>query len=263
MSDISIPGVSSKYNTDKMIDAIMKAERAPLNRMEDRKETFNEQKKVWNQVNRKLSTLQQNSRSLYSFENPFKEYVASSSSPEVLSASADRSASKGIDEISVQQVAANDAFRSRSLDSSFSIKPGTYAFQVGEQQVEFDFDGGDIQEFVRRLNLRGKGLIQAKLVNDTPDTSIMVIESTKTGADNRLTFQKDAQEMGEATGVLARVATGERDLSISSENASPIEASSLKGDFQIQSGSLIVPPNTSAQIEISPPVQDGKNLQLE
>ncbi|MFW6274582.1 MAG: flagellar cap protein FliD N-terminal domain-containing protein, partial [Spirochaetota bacterium] len=191
-----------------MIDAIMKAERAPLNRMEDRKVTFSEQKKVWNQVNRKLTTLQQNARSLYSFENPFKEYVANSSAPEFLSASADRNASKGIDEITVQQVAENDAFRSRSLNSDFSIKAGTYAFQVGDQQVEFDFDGGDLKDFVRRLNRRSKGLIEAELVNNTPDTSIMVIETTKTGADNRLTFLKDAQQMGEETGVLARVATG-------------------------------------------------------
>ena len=91
----------------------------------------------------------------------------------------------------------------------------------------------------------------------------MVIESTKTGADNRLTFLKDAQQMGEETGLLARVATGERDIAISSENAAPIEASSLKGDFQIQAGSLVVPPGTSAQLQVSPPVQPGKNLQLE
>lgn len=246
-----------------MIDAIMKAERAPLNRMEDRKETFSEQKKVWNQVNRKLTTLQQNARSLYSFENPFKEYVANSSAPEFLSASADRNASKGIDEITVQQVAENDAFRSRSLNSDFSIKAGTYAFQVGDQQVEFDFDGGDLKDFVRRLNRRSKGLIEAELVNNTPDTSIMVIETTKTGADNRLTFLKDAQQMGEETGVLARVATGARDIEISRENAAPIEASDLKEEFQIQAGSLVVPPGTSAQIQVSPPVQPGKNLQLE
>ncbi len=263
MSDISIPGVSSKYNTDKMIDAIMKAERAPLNRMEDRKETFSEQKKVWNQVNRKLTTLQQNARSLYSFENPFKEYVANSSAPEILSASADRNATKGIDEISVQQVAGNDAFRSRSLDSEFSVKAGTYAFQVGDQQVEFDFDGGDIEEFVRRLNRRGKGLIEAKLVNNTPDTRIMVIESTKTGADNRLNFLKDAQQLGVDTGLLARVATGERDIAINQESAAPFEASSLRGEFQIQAGNLVVPPGTSAQIRVTPPVQPGKNLQLE
>jgi flagellar hook-associated protein 2 len=263
MSDISIPGVSSKYNTDKMIDAIMKAERAPLNRMEDRKETFSEQKQVWNQVNRKLTTLQQNARSLYSFENPFKEFVANSSSPELLSASANRNASKGVNEIRVQQVAAADSFRSQSLDSDFNIKAGTYAFKVGEQQVEFDFDGGDLEDFVRRLNSRGKGIVEAKIVKNTPDTNIMVIESTQTGADNRLTFLKDSQQIGVEAGLLARVATGERDIAINANTAAPLESSNLRGDFQIQAGKLVVPPGTSAQIQVSPPVQPGKNLQLE
>lgn len=263
MSDISIPGVSSKYNTDKMIDAIMKAERAPLNRMEDRKETFSEQKQVWNQVNRKLTTLQQNARSLYSFENPFKEFVANSSSPELLSASANRNASKGVNEIRVQQVAAADSFRSQSLDSDFNIKAGTYAFKVGEQQVEFDFDGGDLEDFVRRLNSRGKGIVEAKIVKNTPDTNIMVIESTQTGADNRLTFLKDSQQIGVEAGLLARVATGERDIAINANTAAPLESSNLRGDFQIQAGKLVVPPGTSAQIQVRPPVQPGKNLQLE
>lgn len=263
MSDISIPGVSSKYNTDKMIDAIMKAERVPLDRMENRKETFSEQKQVWNQVNRKLTTLQQNARSLYSFENPFKEFVANSSAPEILSASADRNASKGIEEISVQQIAANDAFRSRSLDSEFTIKAGTYAFKVGEQEVEFEFDGGDLEDFVERLNRRGKGLVEAKIVKNTADTNIMVIESTKTGAENRLTFLEDSQQMGEETGLLARVATGERDIAITTDTAAAIETSNLRGEFQVQAGNLVVPPGTSAQIQVSPPVQPGKNLQLE
>ncbi len=263
MSDISIPGVSSKYNTDKMIDAIMKAERTPLNRMENRKETFNEQKKVWNQVNRKLSTLQNNVKTLYSFDNPFKQFIADSTDPEILGASASRNASPGVEEIRVQQVADNDSFRSKPLDSNFTIESGEYAFKVGEQEVEFSFDGGELDDFVRRINRRGKGIVEAKIVKNTPDTNILVIESTKTGADNRLSFLKDAQGMGEKTGILTRIATGERDVPISQETASAIESSSLTGSFELQEGKLLVPPTTSAQIEVTPPVQPGKNLQLE
>ncbi|HKK64932.1 MAG TPA: flagellar cap protein FliD N-terminal domain-containing protein, partial [Clostridia bacterium] len=254
MSDISIPGVSSKYNTDKMIDAIMKAERTPLNRMENRKETFNEQKKVWNQVNRKLSTLQNNVKTLYSFDNPFKQFIADSTDPEILGASASRNASPGVEEIRVQQVADNDSFRSKPLDSNFTIESGEYAFKVGEQEVEFSFDGGELDDFVRRINRRGKGIVEAKIVKNTPDTNILVIESTKTGADNRLSFLKDAQGMGEKTGILTRIATGERDVPISQETASAIESSSLTGSFELQEGKLLVPPTTSAQIEVTPPV---------
>src|SRR6056297_1260453 len=262
MSDISIPGVSSKYNTGKMIDAIMEAEKVPLNRMENRQETFDRQKKVWNEVNRKLSSLQENARGLYSFDNPFREYVANSTAPEIISASADRNASKGVEEIGVQQVASNDAFRSRPLSTNFSINAGEYAFKAGEQEVKFSFDGGDIEDFVRRLNRRGKGIIEARLIRDTPETNILLIESTKTGADNQLTFLKDSQTMGEATGLLARVSTGERGIAISSDTTSSIESPRLGGDFQLQEGNLVVPPGTSAQIQVSPPIQAEKSLQL-
>lgn len=44
MSDLIIPGVTSKYNTDKMIEKLMEVERIPLNRLEDTKKTFNEKR---------------------------------------------------------------------------------------------------------------------------------------------------------------------------------------------------------------------------
>ena len=55
MSDISIPGVSSRYNTTKLIDDLMEAERIPLARMEEDVTAFESEKKNWQQVNRNMA----------------------------------------------------------------------------------------------------------------------------------------------------------------------------------------------------------------
>ncbi len=38
MSDITIPGVTSKINSDKIIEGLLKVERIPLERLEKRNE---------------------------------------------------------------------------------------------------------------------------------------------------------------------------------------------------------------------------------
>ena len=71
MSDISIPGVNSKYGTDKMIEGLMDVERIPLRRLEDQKETYEDQKKIWRNINLSLSRFRDSSRELFGFQNPF------------------------------------------------------------------------------------------------------------------------------------------------------------------------------------------------
>ena len=230
----------------------MKAERIPLDRMETRKEDFSSQKKIWNDINRKISTLGDNSRALYSFENPFRDFIANSSDETVLTASADRNASRDTQEIIVHQAAAADSFRSRPLPEDYEVSEGTYGFSVGTREIEFSFKGGDLDDFVRKINSRGRDVLQAQTVKDTSATRMLVLRSMKTGNENRLTFQRDSQEFGVNTGILTRVKTGERDIYLS-------------GDINTDENGLQVPPRAAASIKIDPPIipQDNLILQIE
>jgi flagellar hook-associated protein 2 len=263
MSDISIPGVSSKYNTDKMIEAIMEAERIPLKRMEDRKDDYAERKKVWNEVNRKLNTLQTSARSLYSFESPFREYIAASSDEDLLTAVADRNAGRGSYELSVRQVASVDSFRSKPLPEDFKVPKGEYRFSVGDQEINFSFKGGDLTEFAGRLNQRGRDIVEADVVKDTRETRVLVIRSALTGAANRLSFGEDARGLGLDSGMLKRIATGERDILLSPETVEPYRSPGLDGEIQTQSGELQLSPRAAATLKISPPVRGEGKLQVE
>jgi flagellar hook-associated protein 2 len=115
MSDISIPGVSnSRFNTQKMIDDLMKLERIPLNRLEGRVETFKKQKVVWQQVNRSIGRLESAAKTLYGFQNPFQNRTGSSSDDSILTASATREAVESTTDIEIIQTAQADRFLSRS-----------------------------------------------------------------------------------------------------------------------------------------------------
>ena len=70
-SGISIPGVTSKYGTDELVESLMEVERIPLKREQETLETYKTQQSAWQDVNRKMSSLRDSVKSLYSFENPF------------------------------------------------------------------------------------------------------------------------------------------------------------------------------------------------
>jgi flagellar hook-associated protein 2 len=202
MSDISIPGVSNKYQTQEMIKAIMDAERIPLNRLEDRKETYVQEKAVWQQVNRTIDRVRESARKLYGFQNPFQNLIATSSQETSLTATASRAASEEKASIEVVQEARADRFASRSLPGNYKIPEGTYRFRVGDEEVSVPFRGGDLNAFSNAVNRRGTGVLASSVVRDTFDTKVLVLGSLKTGAENRLFFDDAAKEMAIEIGIL-------------------------------------------------------------
>lgn len=192
MSNISIPGVSSRFNTEKMVEDLVNAERVNLTRLENRVSEFEKQKSIWQDVTRQLSNLQSVARSMYSFENPFNDRIANSSNESVLTAVADRTASQGTSEVTVLQLATADRFSSRSLGRDETIPQEVYAFNVGDQRVSVRFRGGSIREFAEAVSRVNPDLLRASIINDRPGSSILVLEAMRQGEENRLQFSNDA-----------------------------------------------------------------------
>jgi len=147
MSDLSIPGVTDKYNTQKIIDALMAVKREPLTRMQ--KELAGEQQKkgAWQDVIRMLSVVRDTSRVLFGFQNAFNDRIATSSDEKTLVATATRQAVEETKQILVKQIAAADRFLSQSLPRDFTVDAGQYTFRLGEKEVSFAWKGGPLKAF--------------------------------------------------------------------------------------------------------------------
>ncbi len=259
MSDISIPGVNSKYGTDKLIEGLMDAERIPLRRLEDHKETYGEQKEVWQDINTTLSRFKESSKLLFGFQNPFHEHIAESSEENVVSAIAGRDSINEIIKINVNQLASSDRFLSRSLPTDFRVPEGVYTFGVGDSEVSFKFKENRLQTFVEALNKRSKGLLKAKLINDTADTVVFMLESTKTGSSNKLDFRADSVELGLSTGLIRTVneSISSADLASLNSNTDKNESYTLKNDI------LTIEPESRVKIPFTPSALMKENLILE
>lgn len=192
MAEISIPGVSDKYKTSSYIDALMQKEKVPINREQESLDRYKEQQGAWRDVNQKMSSLRESSRTLYSFENPFNNKLASSTDESAVTATANRDASYESFDIDVIKEATSDKFLSTELEKNSTVPAGKYTFQVSDKTISFNWKGGKLKDFVTSLNKRGNNTIKASLVGVSGTKQSLMLESLKTGADSALIFKDDA-----------------------------------------------------------------------
>jgi flagellar hook-associated protein 2 len=256
MSDLSIPGVTSKYNTEKSIQALVETERIPLKRLEAEREGMQAQRGAWLALNQKMTTVREGARELYGFQNPFNNKLADSSDQSILTAVAARTAQEEKVAIRVKQVAAADRFLSRSLPRDQKAPAGLYRFTVGSEEVKVNFRGGTLKELAAAINARGGSLLSASVVEDTPSTQVLVIESKKTGAANPLGLHDQAAALAIQIGLLERAPTAGRALALTPQTAAVAQGG------KISEGVLTLPPGAEARLPIQPSVSLSGSLVL-
>jgi flagellar hook-associated protein 2 len=212
MSDIYVPGIRSRFNTDQMVEGLMSVERLPRERTERNIEQMETQKGYWQEIGRKISTLREGARSLYSFQNPFTERIAHSTDEQSITASVTREAVEREYHFTVAQVAQADRFLSRPLEDSFRVEPGTYTFSVGQDEISFEFRGGTLKDFSDLINRRGQGRLGSSLIAVERGSRALLIESKVTGAQNRLGFSGDAERLAYSTGMAERISDSRREV---------------------------------------------------
>jgi flagellar hook-associated protein 2 len=251
MSDIYIPGVKSRFNTEKIIEDLMKLERVPRDRVEKEVEGLETQKGYWQEIGRRMSSLRESARLLYSFQNPFNERIASSGDESVISGTATREAAERDYRFTVKQVAQADRFLSPPLEDSYKIESGTYTFTVGKDEISFAFRGGTLKEFTDALNRRGRDKIAASLISVERGKKSLLVESKLTGAENRLGFAADAEKLAIQTGMVERVNDSRRDFAINPES---VRTAASPEQVTIQDQALRVNAGSAASIPFSPAV---------
>ncbi|MDR0998664.1 MAG: flagellar filament capping protein FliD [Treponema sp.] len=260
MSDIYIPGVKSRFETDKLIEDLMRVERVPKERAEKNVENLEAQKTYWQEIGRKISSLRESARQLFSFQNPFSERIGVSSDDSVITVAAVRDAGERKYSFTVKQLAQADRFLSLPLEDSFKVDPGTYTFTVGEDTVSFPFKGGTLKEFVDVLNRRGRDKVGASIIAVEKGSKSLLIESKLTGAGKGLSFADDAEKLAIISGIADRVDDARRDFPLSEDSVKPVsDAQYLTFKDEI----LQVAAGGAASIPFNPPVRAIPSLVIQ
>ncbi|MGP1459533.1 MAG: flagellar filament capping protein FliD [Treponema sp.] len=272
MPGINIPGVSNKYNTNETVEKLMQIERIPLTREEKTLETYKAQQEAWRDVNRKFSTLRDSVKSLYSFDNPFNNKFATSTEEAAVTATASRGAAYDSFKIDIIQPASADRFLTSELDDKIKVPQGTYTYKVADKKVTLRWKGGSLQEFSNALNRRSNNILKSQVVGASKGKKTLVIESLKTGAENRLSFEGDAFTFALNSGMIKNADPEGVEFALS--KAEFTEDAYSNADEQVgmpkislqgvssSDGNIIVPPRSGFTIKIPDEAQDDDNLHI-
>jgi flagellar hook-associated protein 2 len=254
MSDIYVPGVKSRFNTEKLIEDLMKVERVPKERAEKNIERLKTEKTYWQDIGRRIGSLRDSARLLYSFQNPFNDRVARSSDESLVTGTATREAVEQERFFTIKQIAQADRFLSSPLEESFKVEAGTYSFSAGKNEISFTFRGGSLREFTEALNRRGRDKIQASLIAVKPGTKSLLIESVVTGAENRLGFSGDAESLAIKIGMVEKVNDSRRNIGLSPAALRPPPDSQDPSLVSVADKVLKVGAGASASIPLTPSI---------
>ncbi|NNM68069.1 MAG: flagellar filament capping protein FliD [Spirochaetales bacterium] len=241
MSDFSIPGVSDKYGTQKMIAGLMKVKKFKLTEMENANKKYESDKVIWKNLNRRMKTVQDDAQALYGFNSPFGAKLGSSSDDSILTVQASRRSVDGSYKVKVIQLAAGDSFLSKSLPLDYHVPDGDYVFKVGKKTIPVSFHGAKLTDFVSQINSKGDGALKAIVVKDTETTQVLQIQTVGVGTKNKLNFDPAAQSLMEQMGVIGPAASNDVPLVSSNTDVGP----QTRKSWQIPSGL-----SSSAQLEI-------------
>ncbi|MBQ7165794.1 MAG: flagellar filament capping protein FliD [Treponema sp.] len=270
---LSIPGVSDKYKTNDLVEALMEVERIPLKREESNREKYQGQQDAWRVVNQKVSTLRESVKTLYSFDNPFNSKNAGSSDENAITADADRDAEVGDFKIEVVQEATADRFLSGNIDKNYKVEAGRYVFGVGDKTIDFNWKGGKLPDFVKALNKRGTDLLKASVIGVSKKDSALLIEGLKEGAENKLVFKEKALEFAMAIDMVGEAKMETTSLSSSlmdykvpatSDAVSQADMPALsKGGVTMQDGSISIPARNAIEIPLAAGINADGNQMLQ
>nr|AGS52994.1 flagellar hook-associated protein FliD [uncultured bacterium contig00030] len=247
MSDVYIPGVRSRFNSEQTIQNLMQLERIPKERTESNIENLQTQKGYWQEIGRRVSAVRDSARFLYSFQNPFNDRLAVSADEYVITGSATREAAEQSYRFSVKQTAQADRFISSPLDEKMKIDAGNYTFTVGNETVSINYRGGSLREFVDTVNRRGRDIVGASLIAIQSGTRSLLIESKVTGEDNRLGLHDAAEDLAINTGMMEKGNDTRREIAVAENN---VKKNSGGENIVINNGVLQVGARSSASLPV-------------
>lgn len=259
MGDISIPGVSSRYNTQKLIQDLLEVEKRKLTRLENQRTELEDTKKVWQAYSRRVSGLRDAARSLFSFESPFLNRVGESTQPNAVTLNPNRSAAEGQWRIQVVQTATADRLSSDELPLDATAPAGDYRIKVGNQEITVNFRGGQLSSLVEAINQRGRDLVRASLIRTTADRQVLSIEGLRTGAENRLAFLGAARDFSVQTGLMRPAPGGEGAVALRPET---VRASGTTSPVTVTDNRLVLEPRTRAEVAVDRGVRPGMVLEV-
>jgi len=183
---VGISGLSSDIDSQALIKKLVDVEKRPIARMKEEKGIINLKIDVLKTLNNKLKKLRDSVHPLYGFDSVFKLKKAFGVNEDYFSAIPTQYALPGDIKMQIEQLAQSHYVASDPLPKDLTLPKGVFLISVGTNEKKVNFEGESISDLVKSINEQADSLVQASVINNTPDTVIFSLKSKITGHDNAI-----------------------------------------------------------------------------
>ncbi len=244
---VGVSGLSSDIDTQDLINKLVEVEKKPLARMQEEKEILNLKVEVLDELNKNLSILKESSYKLYGLESVFRGKKAFGVNEDFFTAVANPNAIPGNIKLEIIQLAASHSVASAPFPTTTEFKKGTFLIRVGTNEKSIEFDGGSGEQLIWSINKQAGDLVDAGIIQDTADSSVLSLSGKATGKDNYIDL-KDPDGIFSTIPLLKKKKNSSFDLDLSTFNISSLEPyegyktslKTLAGNAFIDQSSLIL-----------------------
>ncbi len=198
MAAVTVSGLSTGIDYDSLISQLVKVERIPLNRMENKKTGFEQKQAAYSDVSSKFEALESAAQAL-KLSTSFQDKEATVSDETVFTASPTSTATTGVYSVTVENLALQHKFISgaglAADDSTVASGSGSFTFKVGDSGTEYTVSvtsSTTLEELKDEINLT-EADVNAVIVNEgigaTPYR--LILGGTDTGVDNKIIVTQD------------------------------------------------------------------------
>jgi flagellar hook-associated protein 2 len=202
IGSVTFSGLASGIASDRIIEQILQLERRPIAQLERRRDDLNARLSIFSDLREKTTALRDQLRRLdnlallgttQSAEEEFSKLSATSTNPNVVTATATGLAQPGTLTLRVTQLAAAERRISAGFASeNAAVGTGTFSIQVGSNpatNVEIDASNDSVAGLVQAINDANAGVTASILDDGDPLAPIrIVIQGSSTGSANALTI---------------------------------------------------------------------------
>ncbi|MBF0219292.1 MAG: flagellar filament capping protein FliD [Gammaproteobacteria bacterium] len=197
MASFAVSGIGSGLDVNSIVTQLMALERQPLNALEDRKKSFDEQLSAYGQLKSQLSTFQGAMKELANLDK-FEIYSSTVSNEDYFSVTTDNTAAKGSYELQVTALAQAHSLRTNSgFGDTAHFGEGSLNFTVGGESFSVD---------VTTDNNTMAGIRDA--INNAADNKGVTASIVNNGGVNFLTYTSDKTGLANGISVAATVISG-------------------------------------------------------
>ncbi|MCK4299625.1 MAG: hypothetical protein KAX80_08825, partial [Planctomycetes bacterium] len=188
----SIGGLVSGIDTNSILDQLYQVARAPIRRLEAKKETLNQSSVAWTQLEVRLINFRTNA-ALLNTSLGFRLYRAATSHPDLVTATSSSSAVAGTYTFTVDALAQTHQLKTQGYADTDQIEvgSGTITITVGDgDPTVIDVDNFTLAELRDAIN-SGEAGVSAAIINDGSDTNPyrLILTSQTSGLDGDVDIQ--------------------------------------------------------------------------